>query len=517
MKKHSLIKGTFILGIAGVCAKFLGLFFRWPLIMLIGDEGVGYYQMAYPLYLFFIAVSSGIPVAISKMVSEKNAIGDNEGIIQVFRKSLILMIFIGGGFTAIILKLSKFIVRIFNWDYKSYYSLLGISIAPVFISIMSTFRGFFQGMQNMTPTAVSQIIEQLGRVIIGIGLVIVLLPKGIEFAAGGASLGATAGAVLGNIYLYSKYKSVKSELNVKIVKDDLDILSKLIYISIPISLGATVSSIMSLIDSALVPGKLVQGGLSYKEAAILYGQLTGKAFVLINVPLTVSMALCTSIVPIIAEYYILNRRNDLVHKVNQAIKFSTVISIPSFIGLFFLSKPIMSLLFIGNYEGFKILKYLSISIPFIALCQTFTSILQGIGIYVIPVINLLIGCVAKFFITRSLVPIENINVYGAVIGTILGYSISTILNIICVKRMLKVKIEYKKVILKPLLASFIMIFGVIISYNIIYKITLKNSISCLISILFGIIIYSILVMMLNIFEYRHVKNKIYRYKRREKV
>src|SRR5699024_6576040 len=137
-------------------------------------------------------------------------------------------------------------------------------------------------------------------------------------------------AVLGNIYLYSKYKSVKSELNVKIVKDDLDILSKLIYISIPISLGATVSSIMSLIDSALVPGKLVQGGLSYKEAAILYGQLTGKAFVLINVPLTVSMALCTSIVPIIAEYYILNRRNDLVHKVNQAIKFSTVISIPSF-------------------------------------------------------------------------------------------------------------------------------------------------------------------------------------------
>ena len=123
--------------------------------MLIGDEGIGYYQMAYPLYLFFIAVSSGIPVAISKMVSERNAIGDNEGIIQVFRKSLILMIFIGGGFTAIILILSKFIVRIFNWDYKSYYSLLGVSIAPVFISIMSTFRGFFQGMQNMTPTAVS--------------------------------------------------------------------------------------------------------------------------------------------------------------------------------------------------------------------------------------------------------------------------------------------------------------------------------------------------------------------------
>lgn len=516
MKKHSLIKGTFILGIAGVFAKFLGLFFRWPLIMLIGDEGVGYYQMAYPLYLFFIAVSSGIPVAISKMVSERNAIGDYEGIIQVFRKSLILMTFIGGGFTAIILILSKSIVRIFNWDYKSYYSLLGIAIAPVFISIISTFRGLFQGMQNMTPTAISQIIEQLGRVVIGIFLVILLLPKGIEFAAGGASLGATSGAILGNIYLYKKYRSVKSEFNIKIVKDDLDILSKLIYISIPISLGATVSSIMSLIDSALVPGKLVQGGLSYKEAAILYGQLTGKAFVLINVPLTVSIALCTSIVPIISECYILNKRNELVYKVNQAIKFSTLISIPSFIGLFFLSKPIMSLLFLGNYEGAKILKYLSISIPFIALCQTFTSILQGVGIYIVPIINLFIGCVIKFSITRTLVPIEEINVYGAVIGTILGYITSTILNIICVKRTLKVEIEYRKVIVEPLLSSLIMIFGVIISYNIIYKITLKNSISCLISIVFGIIIYSVLVMVLNIFEYKYVRNKLSKYKRREK-
>lgn len=517
MKKHSLIKGTFILGIAGIFAKFLGLFFRWPLIMLIGDEGVGYYQMAYPLYLFFIAVSSGIPVAISKMVSERNAIGDYEGIIQVFRKSLILMIFIGGGFTATILILSKSIVRIFNWDYKSYYSLLGIAMAPIFISIMSTFRGFFQGMQNMTPTAISQIIEQLGRVILGIGLAIVLLPKGIEFAAGGASLGAAAGAVLGNIYLYKKYKKLKSEFNVNSVRDDLDVLSNLIFISIPISLGATVSSVMSLIDSALVPGKLVQGGLSYKEATILYGQLTGKAFVLVNVPLTVSMALCTSIVPIIAEYYILNRRNDLVHKVNQAIKFSTVISIPSFIGLFFLSEPIMSLLFLGNYEGAKILKYLSISIPFIALCQTFTSILQGVGIYTLPVINLFIGCIAKFFITRALVPIESINVYGAVIGTILGYGISTILNIICIKIKLKVNIQYKKAILRPFLASMVMILGVITSYNIIYKITLSNSISCLISIIFGIIIYGILVIVLNIFEYRYVKNKLSKYKRRERI
>src|SRR3712207_2886192 len=123
MKKQSLIKGTFILGISGICAKFLGIFFRWPLIMLIGDEGIGYYQMSYPLYMFFIAIASGIPVAVSKLVSEKRATGDYEGTIQVLRKAMLLMVIIGGGFTGSILVLSKSIINAFSWDYKSYYSL----------------------------------------------------------------------------------------------------------------------------------------------------------------------------------------------------------------------------------------------------------------------------------------------------------------------------------------------------------------------------------------------------------
>jgi stage V sporulation protein B len=164
MKKQSLVRGTLILGFAGVSARFLGLFFRWPLQMLIGDEGVGYYQMSYPLYMFFIAVASGIPVAISKMVSECRAINDDEGVILVFRKAVLLMLFMGLGFSAILLMFSHQIISFLRWDSKSYYSLIGIAFAPLFISIMSAFRGFFQGLQNMTPTAVSQVIEQIGRV-----------------------------------------------------------------------------------------------------------------------------------------------------------------------------------------------------------------------------------------------------------------------------------------------------------------------------------------------------------------
>lgn len=514
MKKQSLMKGTIILGVAGVFAKFLGLFFRWPLIMLIGDEGVGYYQMSYPLYMFFVAIASGIPVAISKLVSERRAVGDNEGIIQVFRKSMLLMIMLGGGFTVIILTFSKGLIRFFRWDNKAYYSLIGIAAAPVFISVMSAFRGFFQGLQNMSPTAVSQIIEQIGRVIFGIGLAFILLPKGIEYAAGGAAFGAAAGGILGGIYLFIKYVSTRREIHVRNVGDNIEVLSRLIYISIPISLGATVGSIMSLIDSVLVPQKLLKAGFDFKEATILYGQLTGKAFVLVNVPLTVSIALCSSLVPIIAECYILNRRRELVQKTHMAIKFAMVIAIPSFLGLFFLAYPVLKLLFPGHSEGYKILKYLSISIPFIVLCQTSTAILQGVGKYIRPVINLFIGCIIKTILTIILVPMPSINIYGAVIGSIIGYFIAALLNMRSLRKVLDVSINYYDILIKPLYAGVLMIIGVMLIFNYTYNNTFSNMVACLVAVFSGILIYSILIIVMRIFSYDYFKSKFLKYKRR---
>ena len=305
MKKQSIAKATAVLGIAGVFAKFLGIFFRWPLIMLIGDEGIGYYQMSYPLYMFFIAVASGIPVAVSKMVSERNAVNDKAGAVIVLKKALMLMFIMGGTFTVLIYCFSKQITIALKWDQKSYYSLLAISLAPLFICIVSSFRGFFQGLQNMYPTAVSQVLEQIGRVVVGVGLAYILLPKGIEYSAGGASFGAVIGAMLASIYLLIKYFGIKDTFKTEQKSEETNVFLKLLYIAIPISIGAAVSSVMSLIDSIIVPQKLLLAGFTQKEATMLYGQLTGKAFVLVNVPLTLSIALCASVVPIISEAYIL--------------------------------------------------------------------------------------------------------------------------------------------------------------------------------------------------------------------
>lgn len=510
MKKQSLIKGTIILGMAGVIAKFLGLFFRWPLIMLIGDEGIGYYQMSYPLYTFFIAVASGMPVAISKMVSEKNAVNDKQGVTQILKQAIVLLTILGGGFTVILLMFSKKFIVFLRWDPKSYYSLIGIAMAPIFISIMSAFRGFFQGLQNMNPTAVSQIIEQIGRVVVGIGLAVFLLPRGIEYSAGGAAFGAAAGGIFGGIYLLLKYSKVRKEFECRTSYNRSAIMEKLLMIAIPISLGATVGTIMSLIDSLVVPQKLMQAGYSFKESAILYGQLTGKAFVLVNVPLTLSTALCASLVPIIAEKYVLRNYKDVTSGVQTAIKLSMVIGIPCFLGLFCLAPNILSLLFPGHADGGNILKYLSLIIPLITLSQTCIAILQGIGKYYTPVINLCASCIVKIIITCSLVCIPEINIYGAVIGTFLAYLLACILNVRSLKKTLKISINWYENMVKPAIASIIMIIVVEFIYNGVYNYTISNGIACLSAILAAIIVYLILIVVLKIFKYDYIKNTVLR-------
>jgi stage V sporulation protein B len=510
MRKQSLLKASLILGIAGIIARFLGLFFRWPLIMLIGDEGVGYYQMSYPLYMFFVAIASGVPVAISKMISERKIRGDIKGIFEIVKESTILMMFLGIGTSLFLFIFAKPIINFLKWDNKSYYSLIGISFAPFIISIMTIYRGFFQGLQNMTPSGVSQILEQIGRVVIGVGLAYILLPRGIEYAAGGAAFGAAAGGIIGVIYLYKKYKNVKKVMWNKKIQINKDILTEILKIALPISIGATVGTIMSLIDSVLVPRKLLEAGLNSEQATILYAQLTGKANVIANIPLTLSMALGTSLIPIIAENYITRNRRELNEKIQLSLKLSLIIAFPCALGLYFLSDPIMKLIFPGMSEGAIILKYVSLTIPFIILTQTTTSIMQGVGHYIRPIINLFIGCLIKIVLTYLLVSIKDINIYGAIIGSISAYLISTILNIISLKKKIKISININKIFIKPFIASGVMMIGVMYSYYFLLGKTESNGLSCLTSIFLGVIIYMILILLLRVFTINEIKNKISR-------
>lgn len=509
MKRQSLIRGTLILGAAGVLAKFIGIFFRIPLTILVGDEGLGYYQMAYPMYMFYIALSSGIPLAMSKMISEKRAKRDDRGAIRVFKEALLLMLLLGIGTSLFMIFYSKNLIRIFKWDLKAHYSLVALGIAPIFISIMGVFRGFFQGLQNMTPTAISQILEQIGRVVIGIGLAVLLLPKGVEYAAGGATLGAAAGGILGTMFLFSKYIKVRKEFKVKKVGYDPKVMNILLKLAIPISLGGAVGTIMNLIDSIIVPQKLLQGGYSLKSATVLYGQLTGKAAVLANVPLTVSVALCASLVPIISEAYSSRKIEQLEYNIANAFKLSFVIALPSMCGLYILSKPIMVLIFRGQAGGYDILKYASLTIPFIILTQSTTVILQATTSKVMPIINLLIGCLVKVILASILIPRPEINIYGAVISTMAAYFVAFNLNVFLIGRKLNIKVNFYETLVKPAYAAILMSFMVVFAYTKLYNLTMSNSSACVFAVFAGIIVYGMFILIFRVFSYENMKKKLF--------
>ena len=209
-KKDSFLKGAFILAAAGLVVKVLGAVYRIPLARLIKDEGMGLYQMAYPIYLILLSISTaGIPTAISKMVSEDVAIGRFKNAHRIFKVSMIVLTIIGLGLTVLLgFGANWLAVKIYK-NPKAFYSILSISPAIFFVSIMSCFRGFFQGLQDMTPSAVSQIVEQIGRVIAVFILAYMLLPYGVEYAAAGAAFGPVAGSVMGLIVLIAnKHKLV---------------------------------------------------------------------------------------------------------------------------------------------------------------------------------------------------------------------------------------------------------------------------------------------------------------------
>ena len=508
MKKQSLIKGSLVLACAGILAKFLGLFFRWPLIMLIGDEGLGYYQMTYPLYMLFVAIAAGIPIAVSKLVSEKNALGKYEESFQVIKEALKVMVLLGIGTSIFLAVGGKFLLPFLKWDDKAYYSILGICLAPTLIGIITPIRGFFQGFQNMTPTAISQILEQIGRVIVGVGLAYILIDKGIEYSVGGASFGAVAGAFVAALYLIPKYRKIKNSFKLGKIKGSHKIFMEIINIALPISIGAAVGSVMGVIDSVLVPQKLLQAGFTGQEATVLYAQLTGKATVFTNIPMTLATALAASIIPIISELYILKDKVQVKQKIDTTMKLCMIVSIPCFLGLFFMAEPIMNLLFPGKADGFMILKYLSISVPFLVGTQITTSILQGMGYYYRPVFHLFIGCILKVVLTMNLIPIRSLNIYGAVIATIISYSVVLILNLIYMAKRFKYAPNIKDVIIKPIFASILMIGTVLYLYTQALKYSGSNSISCLIAVFVGIIIYMISLFVLKIFSVEEIKGRL---------
>lgn len=504
-KDNSFLKGAAILGMAGIVVKILGAIYRIPLSNMILDEGLGYFQTAHPLYVLLLTISTaGFPVAIAKLVSEKRAVGDYRSAHKVFKVALIGLILIGAATSIFVLFSAKTIVEYIG-NPNAYYSFIALVPALFFVPIMSAFRGMFQGRQTMGPTAISQTFEQLFRVVVGLALTYFLIDKGLPIAAGGASFGGSAGAVIGAVVIIAIYLSQKKEINqevdstlVNVEYNTRTIVKDLLVIAIPITIGSAINPIMDTIDTALVLKRLQTINYTAAQANVLYGQIKGFAQTLINLPQIFSVAIAMSIVPAIADAMARQKKNEINKIISSGIRITLLIGLPAAFGLFVLARPIIGLIYFRNsidsiISTGRILQYLSFGVISLTLVQALTAILQGLGKPIIPVLSLLAGAIAKVFLTYTLTVIPSINIRGAAISTVTAYTIAAIINIIAVVYITKIKFNYKNIFLRPLVASLGMALVAKLSFMFFTGI-LGERMSTVVAILIAGVIYIILLV-----------------------
>jgi len=512
MQKQSFVTGALILTIAGLLSRILGAMYRIPLSRLIGAEGIGLYEMAYPVYGILLVVSiAGVPVAISKLVAEKMVVGDIKGAKKVFRISLLILLITGLTCSLVLFWIAKPLATYFLGDERVYYSLISIAPAVFFVSIMSAFRGFYQGLQMMTPTAISQVIEQFVRMVTMLVLAYLLLPYGIAYAAAGATFGAVTGSIAGLgmlFFLHWKYRKIVFSFTchqkAKKEESSWGIAYKIFYFSIPIILGGLAVPLMSIINAVLVPVRLQIAGYTVREATNLYGQLTGMAFTLMNFPTVITTALAASLVPVIAQSFALRQWQTLQFQVHEAIRLTLLIALPAALGLCVLAREICELLFACPSAGIP-LQILALGTIFLCLHETVAALLQGAGKTSIPVKNLFIGAGVNIICILIFTIMPSLAIRGVALSTVIGFLIASLLDIIAVERVLGIRLPWIELFLKPFLAAWIMAIFVKRSYLFFFVQNASNLLSTFYAVFLGIFIYLILVIILGGVKRRDLK------------
>ncbi len=506
MSKENFIKGAAILSIAGLLVKILGAVYRIPLTNLIGTEGIGYYQPAYNIYNLLLVVSlSGFPTAIAKLVSEKRALQNYEGAYQVYKVSRWGLFLIGLVSSVFVLIYAKNLVSFIGFP-GAYYSMIALVPALFAVPLLSAYRGFFQGTQNMMPIALSQIIEQVFRVAVGLYLAYALVGKGLEEAAAGATFGASAGGVAALILIYVMFffskKTIKEEIKLSSnnkTEPVWDIVKSLLYIAIPITIGASIAPLMGNMDSYVVSDRLSAIGYTVEEYTNMYGELSGTAQTLINFPQVFSTAVAMSLVPAITDAFTRKQTSRLNITANAGVKMSLIIGLPCGIGMFMLAEPIIALLYasIGpekHASSGALLEILAIGVIFLTLVQAFTAILQSVNKQFYPVKNLALGLVVKVILSYILIGIPSVNIKGAAISTTISYLIIALLNWHDINKT-KIKINLISVSARPLASAAVMAVATGVSFRLLNTALGSKNLATLGSIAIAAVVYVICLFL----------------------
>lgn len=472
--QQSLIAGISVLGIAGLICKVVGVLYKIPLARTIGPLGMGVYHQVFPTYNLLLTISSvGIPVAISRMVSASIAEDNQVKAKRIFKNALRILFVLGviGTFLMIFFSSNLSNAKGTPEAAKSF-----IAIAPslFFVCIMSAFRGFMQGRRRMIPTAVSQLIEQVGKVFIAMPFAYAGMQRGghIEGAAG-ALLGTSIAELAALIYMavdyYMHRQDMPAATNLSFEEpSNKSIIKELVATSIPITIGACIVPLASEADSFMLV-KLMSNYLPREEAVIRYGIYVGLVIALINVPTALAMAVSTNLVPNISAAKQKQDYSALKRHTQTGLKAAAVIGFPASIGMSLLAEPILIMLFRGEQytssqllQGARLLEISSLTILLFTMVQATSGILQGLGKQRIPMYTLAIGVAFKILLNQILVRIPSVNIFGAPFASLLCYAASMFPNLYYVSKYTKTKIDISPVFLRPLASTAVMAAAVLI-------------------------------------------------------
>lgn len=443
MNSTGFLKGTLILTIAGFVVKAIG-FFNWIILSrVMGGEGIGLYQLAFPLYLMALSVSSaGIPVAISVITAEKVACNDFRGANRVFRISLTALTVTGLAFSLLLFFGANWLIDYrFIRDPRAYYAVIALAPAVFFVTMLSSFRGYLQGWQVMTPTALSQIVEQLLRVVTMVAFATLLLPRGLEYAAGGASLGAAPGAIGGLAVLLYYYRRLQTDIKIRYSikqvqlqpESCISIIRRLLKLALPVSLASIMLPLVANLDLLIVPARLEAANHTIAQATEMFGYLTGMAVPLVNLATIITASLATSLVPAISEACSLNDRSGIRQRTAAAMRLSNLVSIPGSVILWLLAGPIALIVYNAPAAAGTI-QFISGAVCLLGIHQVTTGVLQGLGRTYIPVINMGIAAVAKVILNWSLTASPALGIKGAALATVADIGVAAALNLYFINR-----------------------------------------------------------------------------------
>ena len=485
-----------------IVVKIIGALYKIPVGRLLGDQGFGHFNNAYAVFNLLLMVSTaGLPVAMSKTISEANALGRRNQINRVFRVSLLTFVVLGAISTLIMFFFAQPLAN-FQHDSLSAPAIRAMALSAFFLCTISAFRGYAQGHSNMVPTAVSQVLKAGVKLVAGLILAwyIIHLGYGSEYAAAGAIAGVTISELVAMIYLMIRHRRRE---NLTRGEDRADspgrIFRLLIGIAVPITVSASVVPITTYFDTVQVQ-TLLQTALGYSEemAVSLYGSYQ-KAVAIYNLPSAFMVALTASIVPAISAS--LAKRDSLGAGMiaESSLRVGALLAVPAGVGLAVLSGPIIQLLFPETNQEVAgaCMLILGVASVFVCIMLLCNAILQANGRTALPIWFIAIGSAAKLATNFFLVQQPAFGIKGAPVGTLVCFVLVAVMELTAIKRVTPRPPRYSRVFLKPAIASAVMGGAVWAGYGFLSR-HLGNTLSVGGSILIGIVIYAILVVALRV-------------------